>query len=245
MLIEACVDTVQSALNAERGGADRIELCADLADAGTTPSHGTLLQALGQLRVPVFPIIRPRGGGFVYGAEDTAVMLSDLRHARSLGAPGAVIGALTPAGDIDEDVVTLLREAAPDLELTFHRAFDVCRDPAGALERLHQLGISRVLTSGQRPTAWEGRETIAALVRQAAGRITMLAGGGVNEANAADLVRATGVSELHVRGTTLQRDAGPEHGIPFRKHLPEDESLRAVTDEARIAALRRSVSSAN
>ena len=242
LLIEACVDTLTSALNAEGGGADRVELCDNLADAGTTPSHGTLLLALEQLTIPVFPIIRPRGGGFVYDAADAAVTVADLRHARDLGAPGAVIGALTADGDVDDRLVGALRDTAPDLQLTFHRAFDACRDPAAALEALIKLGINRVLTSGQAATAWEGRELIAALVRQAAGRITILAGGGVNEENAAELVRLTGVTELHVRGAMLRRDAGPTHDIPFRKRLPKDELTRGVTDVRRIAAIRAAVS---
>jgi copper homeostasis protein len=245
VLVEACADTLQSAINAERGGADRVELCADLADAGTTPSHGTLQLALEQLRIPVFPIIRPRGGGFVFAVSDIAVMRNDLCHARDLGAPGAVIGALTPAGDVADDVIAMLRDEGRDMQLTFHRAFDVCRDARAALETLIRLGIDRVLTSGQRATAWDGRETIAAVVRQSAGRITILAGGSITETNAADLIRFTGVAELHVRGATPQRDAGPHHQIPFRKTLPENEYVRAVTDPARIAAVRQAVALEN
>jgi len=244
MLIEACVDTLTSAHNAEAGGADRIELCDNLGDAGTTPSHGTLRLAIEQLKLIVFPIIRPRGGGFVYDDNDVAVMRADLQHARDVGAPGAVIGAITPEGDVHEAVTAALRADAPDMQLTFHRAFDVCRDPHSALETLIRLGINRVLTSGQAEDAWEGREVIAALVKQAAGRITVLAGGGVNEENAAELVRVTGVTELHVRGATLRGDAGPRRNISFRKALPKDELARGVTDAGRITAIRRAVGAA-
>ena len=243
MLIEACVDTLTSAHNAELGGADRVELCDNLGDAGTTPSHGALKLALEQLKVAVFPIIRPRGGGFVYDEADVAVMRADLVHARDLGAPGAVIGAITADGDVHEEVVATLRADAPDMQLTFHRAFDVCRDPHAALETLIKLGINRVLTSGQAADAWQGRELIAALVLQSAGRIAILAGGGVNERNAAELVRLTGVVELHVRGATLQRDAGPTRPIAFRKALPKDELARGVTDPARVAAILRAAGS--
>lgn len=242
VVIEACVDTLSSALNAQRGGADRVELCDNLADAGTTPSHGVLSLALEQLTVPVFPIIRSRGGGFVYDASDIAVMRSDLQHARDLGAPGAVIGALTATGDIDERLTAELRADAPEMQLTFHRAFDVCRDAGAALETLIALGIDRVLTSGQANTAWEGRDLIAALVRASNGRIAILAGGSVDEGNAADLVRVTGVRELHVRGTRLEREPGSARSIPFRKVLPADEAARAVTDPDRIAAIRRAAS---
>lgn len=241
MLIEACVDTLTSAHNAEAGSADRIELCDNLGDAGTTPSHGMLRLALEQLTLVVFPIIRPRGGGFAYDENDVAVMRADLQHAHDLGAPGAVIGAITAEGDIHEAVTAALRADAPDMQLTFHRAFDVCRDPHAALETLIQLGINRVLTSGQAEDAWEGRDLIASLVRQAAGRITILAGGGVNEENAAELVHMTGVTELHVRGATLRGDAGPRRSISFRKALPKDELARGVTDAARVAAIRRAV----
>ncbi len=242
MIIEACVDTLTSALNAERGGADRVELCDNLGDAGTTPSHGTLRLVLERLAIPAYPIIRPRGGGFVHDDDEVAVMRADLRHARELGARGAVIGAITPDGDIDERLVATLRADAPGISLTFHRAFDVCRDPRVALETLITLGINRVLTSGQAPTAWDGREVIAGLVRQASGRIAIMAGGGVNEENAAELVQITGVMELHVRGATLRRDAGPTRAIPFRKALSKDELARGVTDAARIAAIRAAVS---
>ena len=241
MLIEACVDTLPSAHNSEAGGADRIELCDNLGDAGTTPSHGTLRLALEQLKLMVFPIIRPRGGGFVYDDNDVAVMRADLQHARDLGAPGAVIGAITAEGDVHEAVTAALRADAPNMQLTFHRAFDVCRDPHAALETLIKLGINRVLTSGQAEDAWEGRELIAALVKQAAGRIVILAGGGVNEENAAELVKFTGVTEIHVRGATLRGDAGPRRNITFRKALPKDELARGVTDVGRIAAIRRAV----
>jgi copper homeostasis protein len=241
VLLEACVDTLQSAINAECGGADRVELCADLADAGTTPSHATLLLALERLHIPVFPIIRPRGGGFVYSDADVAVMRADLRHARDLGASGAVVGALTEAGEVAADVVATFREDAPGMQLTFHRAFDASADASRSLETLIRLGIDRVLTSGQRATAWEGREVLAALLRQAAGRITIMAAGGITETNAAALVGATGVTEVHVRGASLERDAGPLHDIPFRKSLPADESVRAVTDAERIRSIRAAV----
>jgi len=240
MLIEACVDTVQSAINAQLGGADRVELCDNLADAGTTPSHGTIVSALEALDIPVFPIIRVRGGGFVYDAAELEVMRRDVIHARELGCDGVVIGALTDQGEIDQNAVMTLREAAGDLAVTFHRAFDVCVDPVQALETLIDLGVQRILTSGQRETAWEGRELIADIRRQAEGRIIIMAGGGVDESNAADLVRATGVSELHVRGTMPWREVMNFHSepVPFRRNLPEDETMRFVTDPVRIGAIR-------
>jgi len=165
-------------------------------------------------------------------------MRADLRHARELGAPGAVIGAISGDGDIDAALTASLRADAPAMQLTFHRAFDVCRDPYVALEALIDLGIDRVLTSGQANTAWDGRELIGQLVTQAAGRIVVMAGGGVDERNAGPLVRSTGVRELHVRGTRRHEDQGSARPISFRKALPSDETVRAVTDPGRIASIR-------
>ncbi len=240
ILIEACVDTVASAINAERGGADRVELCDNLADAGTTPSHGTIVAALAALTIPVFPIIRLRGGSFVYEPDEIAIMTSDIAHARALGVHGVVVGALTANGDVDTVAIGRWQEEASDLPITFHRAFDVCRDPVAALETLIRLGVNRVLSSGRRETAWEGREELAAAARQAEGRIVVMAGGGVDETNAAELVRHTGVRELHVRGTMPFRETMnfQEHPVPFRRNWPEDETVRFVTDPVRIGAIR-------
>ena len=239
--IEACVDTVESALKAVQGGADRVELCDNLADGGTTPSHGTLLLALERVDIPVFPIIRPRGGSFVHGDDELAVMRADIRHALDLGAPGVVFGVLTSNGDIDTRAIERLREDAGDMSVTFHRAIDVCRDPIRALDTLIRLGVDRVLTSGQRATAWEGRELIGAMVLHAGGRIVVMAGGGVDESNAADVISETGVQEIHVRATSQHREAMRfhDHAVSFRRALPENEEIRSVTDPERINAIRR------
>jgi len=241
--IEACVDTVASAMAAERGGAHRVELCDNLADAGTTPSHGTIVAALAALTIPVFPIIRLRGGSFVYDDDEIAIMSADVAHARALGAHGVVIGALTPDGDVDEAAVGAWQEAAGGLPITFHRAWDVCRDPVAALDTLMHLGVQRVLTSGQRDNAWDGREVIAAAVKQSKGRISIMAGGGVDETNAAALVEATGVHEIHVRGTSPRHEAMTfhEHPVPFRRNWPEDERIRMVTDSRRVGEIVRVV----
>ncbi|MES2124583.1 MAG: copper homeostasis protein CutC [Gemmatimonadota bacterium] len=240
MILEACVDTIHSARNAQAGGADRVELCDNLADAGTTPSHATIAMAVETLIIPVFPIIRCRGGGFVYEPEEIEVMRRDIVHARELGCPGVVVGALTDQGEVDSHAVMVFREAAGEMALTFHRAFDVAADPVIALETLIDLGVDRILTSGQRATAWEGRELIAALRRQAEGRLIVMAGGGVDESNAAELVRLTGVQEIHVRGTMPWREQVNFHDdpVPFRRALSDDETVRYVTDPVRIGAIR-------
>ncbi len=243
MFIEACVDSYSSALCAQVGGADRVELCDNLADGGTTPSHGALALSLERLTIPVFPIIRPRGGSFCYSEDEITVMEREVVHAAELGAPGLVIGALTKSGEIDEQVVGLLQAVAEDCVLTFHRAFDVCRDPHEALETLIRLGVHRVLTSGQRATAWEGRTLIAELVQQAGDRIVIMAGGDIDERNAVDLVRETGVGEIHVRGTSRvsERMVFHDHPVPFRRPLPTDETERSVTDPERLLAIRKTM----
>jgi copper homeostasis protein len=244
MRIEACIDDLVSARHAIQGGADRLELCDNLSDGGTTPSHGIVAHLLEHATVPVFPIVRLRGGSFRYGGDELDAMLRDVRHFAALGVPGLVFGALTDRGMIDREAVARVREAAPDAALTFHRAFDVCRDPYQSLETLVELGAARILTSGQRARAWEGRDLIRELVNRAGGRITILAGGGISEGDAADLVRHTGVTEIHVRATMTIREApGWESWavVPFRKALPGDEHARLVTDPDRIKAIRQSL----
>ncbi len=244
MILEACIDDIQSARNAVEGGADRLELCDNLADGGTTPSHALIEWMVAHAGVPVFPIIRVRGGGFVYSPDELDVMCRDAAHARALGAPGMVIGVLTAGGDVDRDATRRLIDAADGAAITFHRAFDRCRDPYQALETLIELGVDRILTSGQRARAWEGRELIAELVRRADGRLAVMAGGGVNENDAAALIRETGVRELHVRATMIIRDAEQRENwsvVPFRKALPGDEAARLVTDPQRVRVIRTAV----
>ncbi len=200
MLVECCVDSRVSAHAATRGGADRIELCARLDIGGITPDPAMRDAALAELSIPVFPMVRPRGGDFRYARDDIGAMVTELRRLREIGAQGAVVGALTATGDVDRDAMARCRDAAgTDMQLTFHRAFDDARDPFEALETLIALGFARLLTSGQRATAWDGRVLVAELVQQAAGRIVVMAGGKVTAENAAELARATGVSELHFR----------------------------------------------
>src|ERR1051325_10857840 len=162
VLIEACVDSVASALAAERGGAGRVELCDNLFDGGTTPSAGMISAVKATVKIPVFVIIRPRGGGFVYSYDELSVMRLDIEAARMLGADGIVLGALTNDARVDEEQLQPLLDAAKGLPVTFHRAFDLTRDRAEALETLMRLKIERVLTSGGATTAIEGSEQIAA-----------------------------------------------------------------------------------
>lgn len=239
VLVEACVDSVASALAAERGGAGRLELCDNLSDGGTTPSAGMLEAVKARVSVPVFVIVRPRGGGFVYSNDELDVMRRDVALARRFGADGIVAGVLTPDAAVDVERMREIVMLAGTLPVTFHRAFDLTRDLETALEALVTAGVARVLTSGGAPTALEGAETIARLVTRAAGRIAIMAGGGVREENVASVVGGSGVREVHMRGTRLERTSLGARSIPLRKSLPDDEALVEVTDEARVAAVVR------
>jgi copper homeostasis protein len=233
VLVEACVDSVASALAAERGGAGRVELCDNLFDGGTTPSAGMIAAVKAAVHIPVFVIVRPRGGGFVYEPDEFGVMRLDIEAARMLGADGVVLGALRDGAIDGEQLEPLV--AAAELPVTFHRAFDLVHDQERALETLIHLGVQRVLTSGGAPTALEGVERIAALSRRAAGQIAVMAGGGVREETVQEIVHRSGVSEVHVRGTRLVRSPEPEgRGIKLRKALPADEGAWEATDERRI-----------
>jgi copper homeostasis protein len=198
MRVEICVDSAGGAFAAERGGADRVELCNNLLEGGTTPSAGCIRVARRGLKLGLQVIVRPRGGDFLYSDEEMEVMREDVRMARELGADGVVIGCLTAEGDIDRARTGELIELARPLNVTFHRAFDMCREPRQALEVLIGLGVERVLTSGQEASCLEGLDLIAALHKLAAGRIIIMPGGGITPANVQRIVAATGVTEVHL-----------------------------------------------
>lgn len=198
--VEICVDSVESALEAQSGGADRVELCDNLMEGGTTPSAGAIEIARKLLDLKLHVIIRPRGGDFLYSEIEFEIMKRDVIAAKSLGVEGVVIGLLTAEGEIDKIRTAELIELAKPLSVTFHRAFDVSSNAFAALEDLIALGIDRVLTSGQEATAVEGLETIAELVRRADGRIEIMACGNLNERNIAKFVAQTNVREVHFTG---------------------------------------------
>ena len=201
MLVEAAVETLDSAIAAERAGAHRVELCASLDDGGTTPRAGLIRVAKTRINIPVFVLIRPRGGDFVYSAAEIEVMKRDVELARSEGAAGIVTGALDDKGRVEIATTRALIEAAGGLPVTFHRAFDAASDLSTALELLIDAGVSRVLTSGGANTALEGAHTIARLVEQSNGRITIVAGGGIRAHNVREVIARTGVPEIHARMT--------------------------------------------
>ncbi|NXP83048.1 CUTC protein, partial [Ramphastos sulfuratus] len=218
-LMEVCVDSVESAVNAERGGAGRIELCAGLVEGGTTPSMG-LLQVVKQcVRVPVFVMIRPRGGDFLYSDREVEVMKADIRLAKLHGADGLVFGALTEDGRIDTELCTALLAVCRPLPVTFHRAFDMVHDPVVALETLISLGFERVLTSGCDSSALEGLSLIKRLAEQvmpSALNVTsllFLPGGGITERNLQRILEGSTASEFHCSARSA-RDSGMKFRNP-------------------------------
>lgn len=238
---EVCVDSVAGVAAAERAGADRVELCSGLFEGGITPSIGLVGAALAAAsRVAVHVLIRPRGGDFCYDATERAVMRADIAAVRHAGARGVVIGALTPDGDVDLDLCRELMAAAGPLWVTFHRAYDVAREPYRALEDVIALGAHRLLTSGQERSALDGAPLIRELVTRAGDRLTVMAGGGVTARNARRIVDQTGVAELHFSaGGTVASPMRHRNGaVHLGGALRPPEYARTVTDEAAVRAIR-------
>lgn len=197
---EIAVDSLESALIAQDCGADRVEFCADLASGGLTPSLGAVELAVERLRIPVHAMIRPRRGDFLYTDAEYEMMRRDIAQAKSAGAQGVVFGILLADGHIDRERTRELTQLARPLSVTFHRAFDMCRDPRAALAELIDLGVDTLLTSGQAETAADGLPLIAELVARAAGRIDIMPGAGINAGNISRIAKVTGARTLHFSG---------------------------------------------
>ncbi|KAK8807557.1 copper homeostasis protein [Blastocystis sp. subtype 4] len=197
MLLEVCIDRVESAVNAEKGGAGRVELCDNLVDGGTTPSYGMIKLVKESISIPVNVIIRPRGGDFFYNENEMRVMLEDIEACKRIGVNGVVIGCLTEDGKVDMEKNRRLIEAARPLSVTFHRAIDMTVDPLQATKNCIELKVDRILTSGGCNTVMEGKDTIREMVRIADGHLQIMAGGGVTGSNIRELVQYTGVKEVH------------------------------------------------
>lgn len=196
-IIEIATSDFSTTRAAVEGGADRIELCANLAEGGVTPSAGTIKQCRQAFSVLLYPIIRPRGGDFLYTADEFEIMLHDVVLCKQLGCDGVVIGMLNQDGSIDTERTARLVHAAYPLGVTFHRAFDRCKDPFEAMEQLINIGCERILTSGQQPGAPEGVELIAQLNKAADDRIIIMPGSGVRKDNVKQLAEKTGCLEFH------------------------------------------------
>jgi copper homeostasis protein len=241
--IEVCAGSVRSVMEAIEGGASRVELCDNLYEGGTTPSAAAIELSSRPARIPVYVMIRPRGGDFLYSDIEFDTMKRDIVHAKEYGASGIVTGILMPDGSVDGQRTKELVATAKKLGMgvTFHRAFDMCADPYRALEAIIAAGCERILTSGGENKAETGKELIRQLVATAAGRIAIMAGSGINPANVANLVEYTGVTEVHVSGK--HRVAG---GMIYRNHkinmgglsgIPEYEI--DVTDSDTVRKIRQ------
>jgi copper homeostasis protein len=197
MILEIAAFNYESALLAAKYGAERIELCDNEHEGGTTPSYGTLKSARANISIPIFPMIRPRGGDFIYSDDEFNIMKEDITLCKQMGFEGVVFGLLKANGSIDIERTSILVEYAYPLDVTFHRAFDRTKDPFNALEQIIECGCTRILTSGQHPTANEGATIIKALITAADDRIIIMPGSGVRSNTIQALSKETGADEFH------------------------------------------------
>ncbi|XP_060551383.1 LOW QUALITY PROTEIN: copper homeostasis protein cutC homolog [Ruditapes philippinarum] len=237
--MEVCIDSVQSAINAEKGGAVRVELCANLMEGGTTPSIGMLKVIKATVKIPVFVMIRPRGGDFTYFQHEFDVMFQDLCMLKETGADGFVFGILNKDGTIEEKMCEKLLEYAKPLPCTFHRAIDMTRDISEALEKIISLGFGRVLTSGGDSSALEGLPVIAGMVKQAGKRIIIMPGGGINEKNLQRILEQSGATEFHcsARSSVTSQMTFQKQGISMGASLTPPEFSVKVTDDNKVKNL--------
>lgn len=221
--LEVCANSYRSALAAQLGGAARVELCDNLAEGGTTPSYAQILLSKKKLQIEIWPIIRPRGGDFLYDDIEFELMLEDIKICKSLNCDGIVTGILTANGEIDmERIGRVILEAKP-MKVAFHRAFDMCRDKEKALEELIDLGVVRVLSSGGASSALAGSDALTKLVKQANGRITIMPGAGITENNIREIMQKTGAKEFHASAK-----APVKSNMIFRN---TDAKMGSVADE--------------
>jgi copper homeostasis protein len=245
MQLEVCVDSVESSIAAAKGGAERIELCSALSEDGITPSAGLIDIVRKCVDVNVFVIIRPRGGSFVYSEHELKVMRSDIAAAKSRGVNGVVLGLLNEDGTIDRPHTTELIELARPMQVTFHRAFDASRNLAEALEDVIACGADRLLTAGGPSDAMNSLDSLAALHRQAAGRIRMMAGGGIRIGNVREVALVTGIGEVHTSlnskapNSALDGAAGPDTARESGCYVVKQSDVEAFKSVLLEIAARR------
>jgi copper homeostasis protein len=247
ILIEVCVDSVASAIAAERGGASRVELCSGLLEGGLTPSAGLIELVRARTSIGLHVMIRPRGGDFCYTPEEFETMRRDILAAKKLGADGVVLGMLEVNGCVDIERARRLVELARPVHVTFHRAFDVSADLFRALEDVCATGADRLLTSGGEQTAEQAIQPIARLVQAARGRIAIMACGSIDHQNAASIVEQTGVSEIHVGLKSPVASAptscnprislGTVPGIEYRRFQVLEENVRSLHRAVALARI--------
>ena len=232
--LEICSFDLLSALIAQEAGAHRIELCAGPAEGGTTPGPGLIRVARERIHIDVYPIIRPRGGDFLYSEEEFDIMMKEVAYCKQVGCNGVVIGLLHADGTIDKKRTARLVDIAYPLGVTFHRAFDWAANPFEAMEDIISVGCERILTSGQRPTAPEGAELINELVRQADDRIIIMPGSGIRADNIAALAENTGASEFHTSARTKARSQ-----MEFVNTSMKDDQSAVRADREEIEKIKK------
>lgn len=246
-ILECCTDSVESAIAAEKGGANRLELCANLIIGGTSPSLALFHEVRKNVGIRIHVLLRPRFGDFLYTDHEMAIIEEEVRMFREAGADGVVIGCLDEDGNLDMPKMQRLVDAAGDMSITLHRAFDVCRDPMKALDQCKQLGINTILTSGQKNSCLDGEDLIRQLNEKAEGKVDILAGAGVNAGVIAKMVRSTKLTSFHLSGkVTLDsrmkyRKEGVSMGLPslseYEVWQTKEENIRAAHD-ALVEGLR-------
>lgn len=232
-LLEIAVFNIESALAASNAGADRLELCENPYDGGTTPSYGFLKNVAENIAIPVFPIIRPRGGDFLYTNTEYKQICYDIELCKDLGYKGVVSGLLLADGTIDYKRTTALVALAGKMEFTFHRAFDRAINPLQALEVIIETGAQRILTSGQVPNAFDGKELIQQLIHQAENRIIIMPGSGVRTNNIKALQTFTGARELHSSARLSVKSL-----MQYHPDLMNEEMINTIVDVAEIKAMK-------
>lgn len=238
-LLEIAANSLASALAAQAGGADRVELCTGLELGGLTPSAAQIARVRERLGIPVYVLIRPRAGDFLYSDDELATMQQDIETCLSIGCDGVVFGVLDADGRVDVARCQPLLAAAGGMGVTFHRAFDMTRDLPQALEDVISLGAERVLTSGGAASAITGAESIRRLVAQAAGRIVVMPGAGIQASNLAGLVRTTGATEFHASAKAVHAS-----GMRWTNPLLTDMAGGEIrTDEQEVRALAAALAS--
>ncbi|KAL4237447.1 hypothetical protein ACF0H5_002164 [Mactra antiquata] len=234
--MEVCIDSVISAINAEKGGAARVELCSNLMEGGTTPSIGMLKIIKRTTKIPVFVMIRPRGGDFLYTEEELSVMSEDILDLKSAGADGFVFGVLNPDGTVDFDSCKNLLELTKPLPCTFHRAIDMTNNIFDSLETVISLGFTRVLTSGGDSSALEGLPVITQMINQAAGRICVMPGGGITDRNLERIITSSGAKEFHAsaRSSLQSNMIFQKSGVTMGASLSPPEFSNKICDSNKV-----------
>ncbi|MCT8774729.1 copper homeostasis protein CutC [Glaesserella parasuis] len=241
MQVEICVDNLESVITANQFPIDRIELCSALAVGGLTPNLGFIQQTQQISTIPLALMIRPRAGDFLYSEDEIQIMLNDIATAKQLGIQAVVFGALSANGEIDLATTELLVKASQGMEITFHRAFDFCKDPITALEQLIDLGCHRILTSGQAATAFDGIPVIQQLVKQANGRIQVMAGCGVNADNVKQIIEQTKVPEIHFSAKG-QRQSLMDSISSARMGTSSQDNVLDIADSQKIKGILKYIS---